>query len=190
MWKCRHLIIHLNINVFVLFCDNKNSCRASRCGGALQLWTRPLLLDREWRGHTWSWVDASQRTGSLARLWTSQGSHPKLCCRYQDVLSLHSMVNVLNVPSSLVSSATLGLVWCFFTGHYVIPGTHLTNKGQASEILSKTLLPSSNCTVSTLWYHFDWQWTSLVLTITITSHRAWCRRTPGQKKQSRWLTAC
>ncbi|KAM4557404.1 apical endosomal glycoprotein [Fundulus diaphanus] len=32
-------------------------------------------------------------------------------------------------------------------GHYVTPGTHLTEKGQTSEILSKTLLPSFNCTV-------------------------------------------
>ncbi|XP_035993676.1 MAM and LDL-receptor class A domain-containing protein 1 [Fundulus heteroclitus] len=32
-------------------------------------------------------------------------------------------------------------------GHYITPGTHLTEKGQTSEILSKTLLPSFNCTV-------------------------------------------
>ncbi|XP_047444387.1 MAM and LDL-receptor class A domain-containing protein 2 isoform X2 [Mugil cephalus] len=32
-------------------------------------------------------------------------------------------------------------------GRYVIPGTHLTEEGQTSEILSKTLLPSLNCTV-------------------------------------------
>ncbi|KAK5602804.1 hypothetical protein CRENBAI_025076 [Crenichthys baileyi] len=33
------------------------------------------------------------------------------------------------------------------TGHYVSPGSHLTEKGQTSEILSKTLLPSFNCTI-------------------------------------------
>ncbi|XP_075875933.1 MAM and LDL-receptor class A domain-containing protein 1 [Nelusetta ayraudi] len=32
-------------------------------------------------------------------------------------------------------------------GHYVIPGKHKTVSGQTSEILSRTLLPSSNCTV-------------------------------------------
>ncbi|MED6241113.1 hypothetical protein ATANTOWER_028659 [Ataeniobius toweri] len=32
-------------------------------------------------------------------------------------------------------------------GHYVSPGSHLTEKGQTSEILSKTLLPSFNCTI-------------------------------------------
>lgn len=34
------------------------------------------------------------------------------------------------------------------SGHYVAPPTHLTLKGQAAEILSRTLLPSFNCTVS------------------------------------------
>ncbi|XP_014854147.1 PREDICTED: MAM and LDL-receptor class A domain-containing protein 2-like [Poecilia mexicana] len=33
------------------------------------------------------------------------------------------------------------------TGHYITPGSHLTARGQISEILSKTLLPSFNCTV-------------------------------------------
>ncbi|KAM3603666.1 uncharacterized protein V6R79_000320 [Siganus canaliculatus] len=36
---------------------------------------------------------------------------------------------------------------------YVTPGTHLSEKGQTSEILSKTLLPSSNCTVR--FFHFS-----------------------------------
>ncbi|KAJ8011340.1 hypothetical protein DPEC_G00057120 [Dallia pectoralis] len=36
---------------------------------------------------------------------------------------------------------------CADRGHYVTPGSHLTQKGQTSEILSSTLLPSSNCTV-------------------------------------------
>ncbi|XP_062284207.1 MAM and LDL-receptor class A domain-containing protein 1 [Scomber scombrus] len=40
-------------------------------------------------------------------------------------------------------------------GHYVVPGTHLTEKGQASEILSKTLLPSSNCTLRLFYYSLD-----------------------------------
>ncbi|XP_038573588.1 MAM and LDL-receptor class A domain-containing protein 1 [Micropterus salmoides] len=40
-------------------------------------------------------------------------------------------------------------------GHYVIPGTHLTEKGQTSEILSRTLLPSSNCTVRFFYFSLD-----------------------------------
>ncbi|XP_042353411.1 MAM and LDL-receptor class A domain-containing protein 1-like [Plectropomus leopardus] len=32
-------------------------------------------------------------------------------------------------------------------GHFIIPETEVTEKGQTTEILSKTLLPSSNCTV-------------------------------------------
>ncbi|XP_034558606.1 MAM and LDL-receptor class A domain-containing protein 2 [Notolabrus celidotus] len=40
-------------------------------------------------------------------------------------------------------------------GHYVIPGTHLTEKGQTSEILSKTLLPSLNCTVRFFYFSLD-----------------------------------
>ncbi|KAF3698789.1 MAM and LDL-receptor class A domain-containing protein 1 [Channa argus] len=40
-------------------------------------------------------------------------------------------------------------------GHYVIPGPHLTEKGQAYEILSKTLLPSSNCTVRFFYFSLD-----------------------------------
>ncbi|KAI3374795.1 hypothetical protein L3Q82_021349, partial [Scortum barcoo] len=39
--------------------------------------------------------------------------------------------------------------------HYVIPGTHLTEKGQTSEILSNTLLPSSNCTVRFFYFSLD-----------------------------------
>ncbi|KAK2822608.1 hypothetical protein Q5P01_022673 [Channa striata] len=40
-------------------------------------------------------------------------------------------------------------------GHYVIPGAHLTEKGHTSEILSKTLLPSSNCTVRFFYFSLD-----------------------------------
>uniref|UniRef100_A0AAQ5YK66 MAM domain-containing protein n=1 Tax=Amphiprion ocellaris TaxID=80972 RepID=A0AAQ5YK66_AMPOC len=40
-------------------------------------------------------------------------------------------------------------------GHYVIPGTHLNMKGQTSEILSKTLLPSLNCTVRFFFFSLD-----------------------------------
>ncbi|XP_044077011.1 MAM and LDL-receptor class A domain-containing protein 1 isoform X2 [Siniperca chuatsi] len=40
-------------------------------------------------------------------------------------------------------------------GQYVIPGTHLTEKGQTSEILSKTLLPSFNCTVRFFYFSLD-----------------------------------
>ncbi|XP_034743360.1 MAM and LDL-receptor class A domain-containing protein 1 [Etheostoma cragini] len=40
-------------------------------------------------------------------------------------------------------------------GHYVIPGTHLTANGQSSEILSKTLLPSSHCTVRFFFFSLD-----------------------------------
>ncbi|XP_039670520.1 MAM and LDL-receptor class A domain-containing protein 1 [Perca fluviatilis] len=40
-------------------------------------------------------------------------------------------------------------------GHYIIPGTHLTANGQSSEILSKTLLPSSNCTVRFFFFSLD-----------------------------------
>ncbi|KAM9349890.1 apical endosomal glycoprotein [Symphorus nematophorus] len=40
-------------------------------------------------------------------------------------------------------------------GHYIIPGTHLTEKGQMSEILSKTLLPSYNCTVRFFFFSLD-----------------------------------
>ncbi|XP_028283475.1 MAM and LDL-receptor class A domain-containing protein 2 [Parambassis ranga] len=38
-------------------------------------------------------------------------------------------------------------------GHYITPGTHI--KGQASEILSKTLLPSLNCTVRFFYFSLD-----------------------------------
>ncbi|XP_018531715.2 MAM and LDL-receptor class A domain-containing protein 1 [Lates calcarifer] len=40
-------------------------------------------------------------------------------------------------------------------GHYVVPGTSLTEKGQASEILSKTLLPSLNCNVRFFYFSLD-----------------------------------
>ncbi|XP_069014100.1 apical endosomal glycoprotein [Embiotoca jacksoni] len=40
-------------------------------------------------------------------------------------------------------------------GHYVIPGAHLTVKGETSEILSKTLLPSSNCTVRFFYFSLN-----------------------------------
>nr|XP_020490862.1 MAM and LDL-receptor class A domain-containing protein 1-like isoform X1 [Labrus bergylta] len=40
-------------------------------------------------------------------------------------------------------------------GHYIVPGTHLTEDGQTSEILSKTLLPSSNCTVRFFFFSLD-----------------------------------
>ncbi|KAL0966606.1 hypothetical protein UPYG_G00297350 [Umbra pygmaea] len=40
-------------------------------------------------------------------------------------------------------------------GHYVVPGLHLTEKGQTSEILSSTLLPSSLCTVRFYYYNQD-----------------------------------
>uniref|UniRef100_A0A8C4IGG5 MAM domain-containing protein n=1 Tax=Dicentrarchus labrax TaxID=13489 RepID=A0A8C4IGG5_DICLA len=40
-------------------------------------------------------------------------------------------------------------------GHYVIPGTHLTERGQTSEMFSKTLLPSSNCTVRFFFFSLD-----------------------------------
>uniref|UniRef100_A0AAY5KAR3 MAM domain-containing protein n=2 Tax=Esox lucius TaxID=8010 RepID=A0AAY5KAR3_ESOLU len=46
-------------------------------------------------------------------------------------------------------------------GHYVVPGSHLTEKGQTSEILSRTLLPSSNCTVRFYYYSQDEQTASL-----------------------------
>ncbi|XP_037131957.1 MAM and LDL-receptor class A domain-containing protein 1 isoform X1 [Syngnathus acus] len=37
-------------------------------------------------------------------------------------------------------------------GHYITPGTHLTGMGHISEILSRTLLPSSNCTIRFFYY--------------------------------------
>ncbi|XP_061652622.1 MAM and LDL-receptor class A domain-containing protein 2 isoform X2 [Phyllopteryx taeniolatus] len=37
-------------------------------------------------------------------------------------------------------------------GNYITPGTHLTERGQIVEILSKTLLPSSNCTIRFFYY--------------------------------------
>ncbi|XP_070701014.1 MAM and LDL-receptor class A domain-containing protein 1 [Pempheris klunzingeri] len=40
-------------------------------------------------------------------------------------------------------------------GHYVISGAHLTEKGQMSELLSKTLVPSSNCTVRFFYFSLD-----------------------------------
>ncbi|KAM9845004.1 MAM and LDL-receptor class A domain-containing protein 1 [Aulostomus maculatus] len=40
-------------------------------------------------------------------------------------------------------------------GHYVVPGNHLSVKGQTSEILSRTLLPSTNCTVRFFFYSLD-----------------------------------
>ncbi|XP_076003138.1 apical endosomal glycoprotein [Genypterus blacodes] len=40
-------------------------------------------------------------------------------------------------------------------GHYVVPGNHLTEEGQTSEILSKTLRPNSNCTVRFFYYSSD-----------------------------------
>ncbi|XP_072220292.1 MAM and LDL-receptor class A domain-containing protein 1 [Leuresthes tenuis] len=40
-------------------------------------------------------------------------------------------------------------------GHYVTPATQLTVKGQTSEILSKTLLPSFNCTVRFFYFSED-----------------------------------
>lgn len=43
-----------------------------------------------------------------------------------------------------------GIISTVHTGHYVIPGKHKTVSGQTSEILSRTLLPSSNCTVGIL----------------------------------------
>lgn len=49
--------------------------------------------------------------------------------------------------SLVIVNAVLRLVYRY-SGHYVMPGSHLTDKGQTSEILSRTLLPSTNCTVS------------------------------------------
>ncbi|KAF7668436.1 hypothetical protein LDENG_00014610 [Lucifuga dentata] len=40
-------------------------------------------------------------------------------------------------------------------GHFVIPGIHLNVQGQTSEILSKTLLPNSNCTMRFFYYSLD-----------------------------------
>ncbi|CAJ1072730.1 MAM and LDL-receptor class A domain-containing protein 2 [Xyrichtys novacula] len=40
-------------------------------------------------------------------------------------------------------------------GHYIIPGSHLPEKSQTSEILSKTLLPSSNCIVRFFYFSLD-----------------------------------
>ncbi|XP_034039515.1 MAM and LDL-receptor class A domain-containing protein 1-like isoform X2 [Thalassophryne amazonica] len=40
-------------------------------------------------------------------------------------------------------------------GHFVVPGTHLNERGQTSEMLSKTLLPSSSCTVRFFVYSMD-----------------------------------
>ncbi|XP_078791082.1 MAM and LDL-receptor class A domain-containing protein 1 isoform X3 [Oryzias latipes] len=40
-------------------------------------------------------------------------------------------------------------------GHYVAPPTHLTLKGQAAEILSRTLLPSFNCTLRFFFFCMD-----------------------------------
>nr|XP_020447005.1 MAM and LDL-receptor class A domain-containing protein 1-like isoform X2 [Monopterus albus] len=40
-------------------------------------------------------------------------------------------------------------------GHYVTPGTPLAKIGQASEMLSRTLLPSSNCTVIFFYFSLD-----------------------------------
>ncbi|XP_077378927.1 MAM and LDL-receptor class A domain-containing protein 1 isoform X1 [Festucalex cinctus] len=37
-------------------------------------------------------------------------------------------------------------------GHYITPETHLMERGQILEILSKTLLPSSNCTIRFFYY--------------------------------------
>ncbi|KAJ8011341.1 hypothetical protein DPEC_G00057130 [Dallia pectoralis] len=48
-------------------------------------------------------------------------------------------------------------------GHYVTPGSHLTQKGQTSEILSSTLLPSSNCTVRFYYYSHDEETSSLTM---------------------------
>ncbi|XP_031666604.1 MAM and LDL-receptor class A domain-containing protein 2 [Oncorhynchus kisutch] len=48
-------------------------------------------------------------------------------------------------------------------GHYVIPGSHLTEKGQTSELLSSTLLPSSNCTVRFFYYSQDEETASLTM---------------------------
>ncbi|XP_015227028.1 PREDICTED: MAM and LDL-receptor class A domain-containing protein 1-like [Cyprinodon variegatus] len=43
----------------------------------------------------------------------------------------------------------------FATGHYVVPGSHITEKGQLSEIISKTLLPSFNCTVRFFYFSLN-----------------------------------
>ncbi|XP_061588557.1 MAM and LDL-receptor class A domain-containing protein 2 [Cololabis saira] len=40
-------------------------------------------------------------------------------------------------------------------GHYITPAAHLTAKGQTSEILSETLLPSSDCTVRFFYFSMD-----------------------------------
>ncbi|XP_058498690.1 MAM and LDL-receptor class A domain-containing protein 2 isoform X1 [Solea solea] len=40
-------------------------------------------------------------------------------------------------------------------GFYIIPATHLTMKGQTSEILSKTLLPGLNCSVRFFYFSLD-----------------------------------
>ncbi|KAG7228996.1 hypothetical protein INR49_013229 [Caranx melampygus] len=40
-------------------------------------------------------------------------------------------------------------------GHYIVPGTFLTKKGKTSEIVSRTLLPSSNCTVRFFYFSLD-----------------------------------
>lgn len=73
--------------------------------------------------------------------------------RMSEALVRHE--SYLMSASSQASDATFKLVSRYLTGHYVIPGTHLTSKGQASEMVSKTLLRSDNCTVSTLWWLFD-----------------------------------
>ena len=133
----------------------KKWCRRRRYDGALQLRTGLVLLGREWRGHTRRWVAASERTGSLARPWASQGSHPQLCCRYhtswdswqRGLDSVHGQYTIFN-HSVTINLYLWFLLYCYYPGHYVIPGTYLKKKGQTSEIISKTLLPVSNCTVS------------------------------------------
>ncbi|XP_059201290.1 MAM and LDL-receptor class A domain-containing protein 1-like [Centropristis striata] len=40
-------------------------------------------------------------------------------------------------------------------GHYIKPGTHLTETGQASEILSRTLLPNTRCTMRFFFFSLD-----------------------------------
>lgn len=66
------------------------------------------------------------------------------------------------------------IVWFHGTGHFVIPGMHLTEKGQTSEILSKTLLASSSCTVGILWLSLKWCRCDRIYNISIELLRLKC----------------
>lgn len=70
-------------------------------------------------------------------------------------------------------------------GHYAIPGTHMTEKSQMSEILSKTLLPSSNCTVR--FFFFSLEDAAATLTAQFRTQQSgsddvvlWCRKNSQQ----------